>query len=65
MSCRLLASCTLSHAHGTVLIVTQYGRLPLHVGLQSQASAEVVQAVLAAYPDAVKAKDQVRLPAVS
>ena len=46
-------------------IVTQEERLPLHVGLEKQASAEVVQAVLAAYPDATKEKDNVRLPAVS
>ena len=65
MSCRLLASCTLSHAHGTVLIVTQYGRLPLHVAIEKKASAEVVQAVLAAYPDAAKEKGEVRLPAAS
>ena len=48
-----------------MLIVTQDGRLPLHVGLEKQASAEVVQAMLAAYPDAAKQKDDVRLPAVS
>ena len=39
--------------------------LPLHVAFEKEASVEVVQAVLAAYPDAVKEKDQVRLLAVS
>ena len=46
-------------------IVTQNGRLPLHYGLEKQASVEVVQAVLAAYPDATKEKDKVWLPAAS
>ena len=39
--------------------------LPLHLAVQNQASAEMVQAVLAAYPDAIKEKGEVRLPAVS
>ena len=60
-----VASSTISHPHGTVPVVTQYGMLPLHVAVECKASAEVVQAVLAAYPDAVKEKGQVRLPAVS
>ena len=55
----------LSPERGTVPIATQNGWLPLHVAVACGASVEAVQAVLAAYPDATKEKNKVRLPAVS
>ena len=40
----------------------QDGGLPLHVAAANQASEDLVAALLTAYPDAAKEKDQVRLP---
>ena len=61
----LMASRPLAHLPATAPIVIQDGRLPLHVGLENKAPVEVVQAVLDAYPDAIKEKTDVRLPAIS
>ena len=40
----------------------QDGRLPLYVALINKASDSAISALLAAYPEAVKEKDQVRVP---
>ena len=40
----------------------QDGNLPLHGAAANQASEALVAALLEAYPDAVKEKDEVRLP---
>ena len=38
----------------------QYGQLPLHFAAQNNKSEAVIKALLDAYPDAIKEKDNVR-----
>ena len=43
----------------SLFLFGQYGNLPLHSAAENQASAEVVRALLDAYPEAAKEKNNV------
>jgi len=43
-------------------VYAQYGHTPLHLAAQYSSSVEVVQALLAAYPEAASARNYVRPP---
>jgi hypothetical protein len=46
----------------TAVFLTQYGRLPLHLATMNSSSVAVVQALLAAFPEAALATNNVRPP---